>query len=313
MGENEKFGILKDLSSQAVLEFEEMHTKCNDICLKLSQQQDKSQKLEAQFKQLKKVSLLAVSEYENLLKQYTDQATLKDDVEIKLKKVEEENRELRKTNKISQNVSILPSNGSQGTNEGATKGELEGLKSILNGMKDEIRRAKTDKTKTEKQFEDEKRDHEVTKTNLKVITSQFQQLSRVSDMALEESKELRKKYEAEVACRKKAEEYASQVFQDNENMVRRSKMMSDVSQPDEKLSQALKEIDELNSSLSKEKTVHAEKLKEMEEELESLRDAQAIKALENKLSVSCDQIEILQSQVHESEERAQKSERRGNS
>ena len=43
-------------------------------------------------------------------------------------------------------------------------------------------------------------------------------------------------------------------------MVRRSKMMSDVSQPDEKLSQALKEIDELNSSLSKEKTVHAEKV-----------------------------------------------------
>ena len=36
--------------------------------------------------------------------------------------------------------------------------------------------------------------------------------------------------------------------------------MSDVSQPDEKLSQALKEIDELNSSLSKEKTVHAEKV-----------------------------------------------------
>ena len=30
-------------------------------------------------------------------------------------------------------------------------------------------------------------------------------------MALEESKDLREKYEAEVACRKKAEEYATQV------------------------------------------------------------------------------------------------------
>ena len=36
-----------------------------------------------------------------------------------------------------------------------------------------------------------------------------------------------------------------------------------------------------------------------------------IVALEDKLSVSCDQIEILQSQVQESVERAQQSERRG--
>ena len=36
-----------------------------------------------------------------------------------------------------------------------------------------------------------------------------------------------------------------------------------------------------------------------------------ILALENKLSVSCDQIEILQSQVQESVERAQNSEQRG--
>lgn len=34
----------------------------------------------------------------------------------------------------------------------------------------------------------------------------------VSDLALEESQELREKYEAEVACRKKAEEYATQVI-----------------------------------------------------------------------------------------------------
>ena len=37
-----------------------------------------------------------------------------------------------------------------------------------------------------------------------------------------------------------------------------------------------------------------------------------IVALESKLSVSCDQIEILQSQVQESVERAQESEQRGN-
>ena len=42
--------------------------------------------------------------------------------------------------------------------------------------------------------------------------------------------------------------------------MRKSKMMSDDSQPDEKLLQALKEIDELNSSLSTEKTIHAEKV-----------------------------------------------------
>lgn len=59
------------------------------------------------------VSLLAVTEYENLLKQYTDQEKLKGAIESKLKEVEEENKELRKANRISPNISIIPVNSNQ--------------------------------------------------------------------------------------------------------------------------------------------------------------------------------------------------------
>ena len=43
-------------------------------------------------------------------------------------------------------------------------------------------------------------------------------------------------------------------------MVRKSKMVNDASAPNEKMANALKEIDDLSSTLSKERTEHAKKV-----------------------------------------------------
>eukprot|EP00112_Aurelia_sp_Birch-Aquarium-sp1_P018738 Seg4519.1 transcript_id=Seg4519.1/GoldUCD/mRNA.D3Y31 product=Shootin-1 protein_id=Seg4519.1/GoldUCD/D3Y31 len=310
MADSGRLKALADLSNRAVHEFEETQKKCHELSAKYQHQHDRSQKLESQFKQLKRVSLLAVSEYENLMKRYTDEAKSKEDVQNKLRKVEDENKELRKTNKISPNVSIIPANANKGGGDGATKGELEGLRALMNGMKDEMRRAKTDISSVAKELEEEKRDHESTKHKLKIANAQVQQLNRVSVMALDEFQDLRKKYDAEVELRKKAEQYATQLVNDNQSIVRQSKFISEPAPSDEKLDNAIKEIEELSNILSKERTEHELKLKEIQEELECSKDTQTAKALEDKLSVSLDQIELLQSQLQESDNRAQQHERR---
>eukprot|EP00795_Rhopilema_esculentum_P012081 gene12081-2674_t len=310
MDEAAQLKLLTDLSSRAIHEFDEAQKKCKEYHTKYSQQHDKNQKLTAQFKQLKRVSLLAVSEYENLMKQYTDAVKLKDESSNKLKKVEEENKELRKVNKISPNVAILPQTTEKSGSDAATKGELEGLRSLLTGTKEEIRRAKSAVSKLEVQLAEEKREHESAKKKLNTANAQIQQLNRVSFMALDEFQELKKRYDGEIECRKKAEEYASQLLHDNQSMMRKSKVVNEGAPGNEKLDNALKEIDDLNQMLSKERVEHTRKVKDIQEELDSLKETNDVKALEEKISVTLDQIELLQRQLQESEQRAHESDKR---
>eukprot|EP00794_Sanderia_malayensis_P005295 gene5295-5964_t len=302
--------VLKGLSSKAVREFEELQKKCKDIYSKYTHEYDQNQKFKSQFKQLKRVSLLAVTEYENLMKRYTDETKSKEEVKNKLKKVEEENKELRKANKMAPNVSIIPANSNTGAAD-ASKGELEGLRSLLPGMKEELRRTKTIVVKLESQLDDEKEEHESTKQKLRIGNAQIQQLNKVSVMALGEFQELQKKYQLEVECRRKAEEYASQLHHTHQSEVRTSSVLNrDIAKEDDKLENAFKEIEDLNKTLAKERSEHERSVKDLTEELDSQKEASEVKVLEGKVSVAVDQIEILQSQLQESEDRAQQQERK---
>ncbi|XP_057306423.1 shootin-1-like isoform X2 [Hydractinia symbiolongicarpus] len=304
MGEEDQQEVLKELSARAILEFEDVRIKYKEYFEKCTKEEAKRKRIEAQFKQLKQVSLLAVAEYESLHKQYVTENKYRLEVEEKVKKLTEENKTIRKQNKLGDNTMIIPSgNADQGT-----KGELEVLRTMKDAVNNELRNTKNELSRTKEMLQQEKAAHAITKKRLAIGTQQMKQLNRVSVLALDEFTDLKKKFETEANCRRKAEDVATELVGKQELTDRKTKIIEEQTSKDEQLKTLMAEMDEINRIAQEERKKNAEKIKELEEELKNSENTDALKSMEDKLSLMMDQLDIAQKQLTECEARCEKAE-----
>lgn len=304
MGEGQQQEVLKELSARAILEFEDVRIKYKEYFEKCSKEEAKRKRIEAQFKQLKQVSLLAVAEYESLHKQYVTENKYRLEVEEKVKKLTEENKTIRKQNKLGDNTMIIPSgNADQGT-----KGELEVLRTMKDAVNNELRNTKNELSRTKEMLQQEKAAHAITEKRLAIGAQQMKQLNRVSVLALDEFSDLKKKFETESNCRRKAEDVATELVGKQELTDRKTKIIEEQTSKDEQLKTLMAEMDEINRIAQEERKQNAEKIKELEEELKNSENTEALKSMEDKLSLMMDQLDIAQKQLTECEARCGKAE-----
>jgi len=299
--------ILRKLAARAILEFEDVQGKCKEYHEKSTVEEKKRKKIEAQFKQLKQVSLLAVAEYESLHKQYVEENKYREEIEKQLKQTKDENVEIRKDYNMGATTTFISNdaanNGSQGT-----KGELEVLRSLKNAVNDELRKTKGDLSRLKEELQEEKSAHDVTKKHLSMNVEQVRQLNRVSILALDEYQELKKKYDLEMDCRKKAEEVAIDLVSQHKLDDRKSRLIIAENENEDQMKHFMAEIDELNAVYDQQIKEKDSRIKELEEEVTTSENTESLKSLEEKLSLVMDQLELAQKQLVTSEERAAKAE-----
>ncbi|XP_071947187.1 uncharacterized protein [Antedon mediterranea] len=94
------------------------------------------------------------------------------------------------------------------------------------------------------------------KDALKQRDRAIQQFSRVSTLVVNEFEEISENYEKEALLRKKAESFAAKMYQEKKVVAEVARRQSQIllDPPDDKFTQAMKEIEELNSMLEKTET-----------------------------------------------------------
>ncbi|XP_013913014.1 PREDICTED: shootin-1 [Thamnophis sirtalis] len=129
----------------------------------------------------------------------------------------------------------------------------------------------------------------------------LEKCNRMSVLAVDEYEELQVNFELEKNLRKRAENFAQEMFIEQNKLKRQSQLLQQNSTPDEQLSKALDENAKLTQMLEEERLQYQQKIKELEEQLcnEVLR--KEIKSLKQ-------QLELLEEEKKEFEEKCQSAE-----
>ncbi|XP_006755012.1 PREDICTED: shootin-1 [Myotis davidii] len=129
----------------------------------------------------------------------------------------------------------------------------------------------------------------------------LEKCNRVSMLAVEEYEEMQVNLELEKDLRKKAESFAQEMFIEQNKLKRQSHLLLQSSVPDQQLLKALDENAKLTQLLEGERIQHQQKVKELEEQLES-------EALHKEIHNLKQQLELLEEDKKELELKYQNSE-----
>ncbi|KAH0623714.1 hypothetical protein JD844_006791 [Phrynosoma platyrhinos] len=124
---------------------------------------------------------------------------------------------------------------------------------------------------------------------------------QLSVLAVEEYEEMQVNFELEKNLRKRAESFAQEMFIEQKKMKRQSQLLLQNAGPDEQLMKALDENAKLNQMLEEERLQHQQKVEELEEQLANEVLHKEIKSLKQ-------QLELLEEDKKELEEKCQSAE-----
>ncbi|XP_055447702.1 shootin-1 isoform X2 [Psammomys obesus] len=167
--------------------------------------------------------------------------------------------------------------------------ELESVKSTLMEVMEEVNKVKQEKAALNTEVLEQRR--------------VLQKCSRVSMLAAEEYEELQENLELEKDLRKKAESFAQEMFIEQNKLKRQSQLLLQSATPDQQLGKALHENATLSQQLEEERIQHQQKVKELEEQLES-------EALHKEMHHLRQQLALLEEDKRELEQRCQSAEER---
>ncbi|ELK36754.1 Shootin-1 [Myotis davidii] len=263
--ENKSLTILTELILAAIGEYEDLRAenqKTKEKCDKIRQERDEAvRKLE----EFEKISHMVIEEVNFMQNHLEIEKTCRESAEALATKLNKENKTLKR-------ISMLY-----------------------------MAKLGPDVITEEINIDDEEPTTDPEATADPCVSVQCQKQIKVSMLAVEEYEEMQVNLELEKDLRKKAESFAQEMFIEQNKLKRQSHLLLQSSVPDQQLLKALDENAKLTQLLEGERIQHQQKVKELEEQLES-------EALHKEIHNLKQQLELLEEDKKELELKYQNSE-----
>ncbi|XP_072727843.1 shootin-1 isoform X1 [Ciconia boyciana] len=323
--EEKQLELLASLKDQAIGEYEELRAenkKTKEECDKIKQERDEAVK---KLEEFQKISHMVIEEVNCIQNHLEIEKTCRESAEALASKLNKENKTLKRISMlymaklgpeiITEEINIDEDDSSTDTeaNSGSCNSmhcqqqikelqdqivsvheekktltiELENLRCKLVEVIEEVNKVKEEKA--------------ALTTEVNKQQKLLEKCNRVSVLAVEEYEELHVNFELEKNLRKKAESFAQEMFIEQNKMKRQSQLLLQNSAPDQQLLKALDDNAKLTHALEEERLQHQQKIKELEEQLES-------QALHKEISRLKQQLELLEEDKKELELKCQNSE-----
>ncbi|XP_033118331.1 shootin-1-like [Anneissia japonica] len=261
---------LKEIAKQALQEHERLKKKYEESQRIQKRLKDQLVSREQELIRIQSVSEAACDEFAEIKAQLEVEQFCREEAESYATKMVKQNKSIKRKSAAILGVNnwasieiSLDEDDEDGTHENTSEQErLNGLKDELTALRKDLDVASEDKIVLEaelkalkQQLEQERLSNSSLKDALKHRDRSIQQLSRVSTLVVSEFEEISENYERETVLRKKAECFAAKMYQENkvvsEVAKRQSQILMDPTQltSDDKLLEAMKELEELNAML----------------------------------------------------------------
>ncbi|KAM6185313.1 shootin-1 [Rhynchocyon petersi] len=323
--EEKQLQLITSLKEQAIGEYEDLRAenqKTKEKCDKIRQERDEAVK---KLEEFQKISHMVIEEVNFMQNHLEIEKTCRESAEALATKLNKENKALKRISMlymaklgpdvITEEINIDEEDAATDT-EGAGDTcvsvqcqkqikelqdqivsvqeekktlaiELENLKSKLVEAIEEVKKAKQEKAVLNSEVLEQR----------KVL----EKCNRVSMMAVEEYEEMQENLELEKDLRKKAESFAQEMLIEQKKLKRQSHLLLQSSAPDQQFLKALEENARLTQLLEEERIQHQQKVKELEEQLES-------ESLHKEIHNLKQQLELLEEDKKELELKYQNSE-----
>ncbi|XP_015997992.1 shootin-1 isoform X1 [Rousettus aegyptiacus] len=326
--EEKQLQLITSLKEQAIGEYEDLRAenqKTKEKCDKIRQERDEAvRKLE----EFQKISHMVIEEVNFMQNHLEIEKTCRESAEALATKLNKENKTLKRISMlymaklgpdvITEEINIDDEDSSTDP-DGAAETcvsvqcqkqikelrdqivsaqeekkilaiELEGLKSKLVEVIEEVNKVKQEKDALNSEVLEQR----------KVL----EKCNRVSMLAVEEYEEMQVNLELEKDLRKKAESFAQEMFIEQNKLKRQSHLLLQSSAPDQQLLKALDENAKLTQLLEEERIQHQQKVKELKEKLENETLHKEIHNLKQQLELLEEDKKELESKYQNSEEKA---------
>ncbi|XP_070801412.1 shootin-1 [Pituophis catenifer annectens] len=323
--EEKQLELLSSLKEQAIGEYEDLrkeNKKTKEECDKFKQERDEVVK---QLQELHKVSHMVIEEVSCIQNHLDIEKTCRESAEALATKLSKENKTLKRISMlymaklgpdiITEEINI--DDGESCTDTEVSPGACDSMEcqQVIKDLRDQIISLQEEKKTAVIELENLKSTFvegiaEINKLKEQnaVLASEvhnhhklLEKCNRMSVLAVDEYEELQDNFELEKNLRKRAENFAQEMFIEQNKLKRQSQLLQQNSTPDEQLSKALDENAKLTQTLEKERLQHQQKIKELEEQLCNEVLHKEIKSLKQ-------QLELLEEEKKELEEKCQNAE-----
>ncbi|XP_004579846.2 shootin-1 isoform X1 [Ochotona princeps] len=326
--EEKQLQLITSLKEQAIGEYEDLRAenqKTKEKCDKIRQERDEAIK---KLEEFQKISHMVIEEVNFMQNHLEIEKTCRESAEALATKLNKENKTLKRismlymaklgpdviTEELNTEDEDLSSDAEAATEtcvsiqcqkqikelrdqivsvQEEKKGlaiELENLKSKLVEVIEEVNKVKQEKAVLNSEVLEQR----------KVL----EKCNRVSVLAVEEYEEMQASLELEKDLRKKAESFAQEMFIEQNKLKRQSHLLLQSSVPDQQLLKALDENAKLTQLLEEERIQHQQKVRELEERLESETLHKEVHSLKQQLELMEEDKKELELKYQSSEEKA---------
>ncbi|XP_070608733.1 shootin-1 isoform X1 [Erythrolamprus reginae] len=325
-GEEEKqLELLSSLKEQAIGEYEDLrkeNKKTKEKCDKFKQERDDAVK---QLQELHKVSHMVIEEVSCIQNHLEIEKTCRESAEALATKLNKENKTLKRISMlymaklgpdiITEEINIDDGESCTDTEVSPAACDSMECQQVIKDLRDQIISLQEEKKTAVIELENLKDTFvegiaEINKLKEQnaILASEvhkhhkvLEKCNRMSVLAVDEYEELQVNFELEKNLRKRAENFAQEMFIEQNKLKRQSQLLQQNSTPDEQLSKALDENAKLTQTLEEERLQHQQKIKELEEQLCNEVLHKEIKSLKQ-------QLELLEEEKKELEEKCQSAE-----
>ncbi|XP_032080878.1 shootin-1 [Thamnophis elegans] len=323
--EEKQLELISSLKEQAIGEYEDLrkeNKKTKDECDKFKQERDEVVK---QLQELHKVSHMVIEEVSCIQNHLEIEKTCRESAEALATKLNKENKTLKRISMlymaklgpdiITEEINI--DDGESCTDTEVRPGACDSMEcqQIIKDLRDQIISLQEEKKTAVIELENLKSTFvegiaEINKLKEQnaILASEvhnhhkvLEKCNRMSVLAVDEYEELQVNFELEKNLRKRAENFAQEMFIEQNKLKRQSQLLQQNSTPDEQLSKALDENAKLTQMLEEERLQYQQKIKELEEQL-------CNEVLRKEIKFLKQQLELLEEEKKEFEEKCQSAE-----
>ncbi|XP_066278353.1 shootin-1-like isoform X2 [Branchiostoma lanceolatum] len=297
----------------AIHEFSELQLKYNENQQQYAELAERLEVTEAQLEKLQSVSEAVYDEYMDVTTTLDVEKNCREEAEKYAANIVKQNKQLKRASQmfIQQHGGQLPEipvfeNGDDSEVERLNarnkelSDELSELKLLQSRTQRKLEKAEEDIRVINQQYVEECTQHEETKKSQVALEETIKKFQRVSVLALGEYQDLKSKFDMEKSCRTRAESYAAEMLRQQKAMTRQSVIVMQSVAADERLMKSLQDVEELTTSLEKERFEHEQKIKEMEEQITTATD---VEELEKKVTLAMEETESQEKRAQEAEEK----------
>ncbi|XP_052706360.1 shootin-1-like isoform X4 [Crassostrea angulata] len=320
----ERYDVLKELSSQVLVRYDELLYKFLENEKVYNSTVHKLKLRESQLKEMKKLIQPAISEYERMKLKYEIEFNCRTQAEMLATKITTQNKELKRQSKMLLDLqgpnppditkmnldldldekedSMEEYRQEQSQKIQKLEEELIAVQQELGSLREDLGIEKDHSSKWKTKFEEMKESRNEAEKVVALYKEAMKDLSKVSEEAVREYEALQQKYELEKQCRSGAEQFATEIRIQNEAMKKQSMILLTEAASDPKLMLALHEVEQLTQELETQKQKYEQEIKELKKAAEN--EDKMFEELDN--SAYVDEIRHLEAKVKQFEDQYNK-------